>query len=317
MDNIMRNTTRKKMNINDTRLRIERRAKERAETAGRYAPNDTGLQTYIWYLSVAAILAFGWLTRGEERFVAESGTGYYLGIIGGAAMILLLLYPLRKTKRFMRDLGPIKYWFRIHMVLGIIGPVLVLYHANFQLGSMNSRVVLLASLLVAGSGLFGRYFYSKVHNGLYGRKLSLLELKDLIETDQGAIKRVLYYAPKLQERLFTFDDQALKSRYSLIGSAIHVISVAFKAKWIHMALRLHLRRTLKVVARRDKWNAAETLEHAREARRHIKAHMRAGMKVAGFTFFERLMALWHLFHMPLFILLIVVAAIHIVAVHMY
>ena len=123
--------------------------------------------------------------RGEEYFTAESGTGYYLGIVGGAFMLLLLLYPLRKTKRFMRGLGPIKYWFRAHMILGILGPVLVLYHANFQLGSMNSRVVLLLAFSSPGSGLFGRYFYTKVHYGLYGRKAGLLELKNMIESDKG------------------------------------------------------------------------------------------------------------------------------------
>lgn len=303
----------------DKRLRIERRTKERntAEAVDQYAPNGTGLQTYVWYLIVAATIAFGWITRGEEYFVAETGTGYYLGIIGGAMMLLLLLYPLRKTRRFMSGLGPIKYWFRAHMVLGIIGPVLVLYHANFKFGSMNSRVVLLAALIVAGSGLFGRYFYAKVHNGLYGRKLSLLELKGVIESDKGAIKRVLDYAPKLQERLFKFDERVLSARYSLIGSAIHGISIFFRAKWVKFVLFRNLRRTLKVVARREKWSAAEKKSHAKESRRHIKAHIRAGLKVAEFNIFERLMALWHIFHMPLFILLIVVAVIHIVAVHMY
>ncbi len=303
----------------DKRLRIERRFKERntPDTVDMYAPNGTGLQTYVWYLIIAATLVFGWITRGEEYFVAETGTGYYLGIIGGAMMLLLLLYPLRKTKRFMSSLGPIKYWFRAHMVLGIIGPVLVLYHANFKFGSMNSRVVLLAALIVAGSGLFGRYFYTKVHNGLYGRKLSLLDLKDMIESDKGAIKRVLDYAPKLQERLFEFDERVLRARYSLIGSALHGISIAFRAKWVKFVLFRNLRRTLKVAEQREKWSAAEVKRHAKESRRHIKAHIRAGLRVAEFNIFERLMALWHIFHMPLFILLIVVAVIHIVAVHMY
>lgn len=300
-------------------LRIERRTKERnaADAVDKYAPNGTGFQTYVWYLIIVAILAFGWIKRGEEYFVAETGTGYYLGIIGGAMMLLLLLYPLRKTKRFMSGLGPVKYWFRAHMVLGVIGPVLVLYHSNFEFGSMNSRVVLLTSLLVAGSGFFGRYFYTKVHNGLYGRKLSLLELEDMVESDKGAIKRVLGYAPKLQERLFKFDERVLRTRYSLIGSAIHGISIAIRAKWVKFILFRHLNRTLKVVARREKWSAAETKRHAKESRRHIKSHIRAGLKIAEFNVFERLMALWHIFHMPLFILLIVVAVIHIVAVHMY
>jgi hypothetical protein len=315
----MGNTVKKRSAGDDKGLRIERRTSERPEgdACDLYAPHGTGIQASLWYLVVVAIIAFGWITRSEEYFIAESGTGYYLGIIGGGAMLLLLLYPLRKAKSYMRWMGPIKYWFKIHMVLCIVGPVLVLYHANFKIGSMNSRVVLLATLLVAGSGLFGRYFYTKIHYGLYGRKASFLELKGMIESDRGAIKRVLYYAPRLQEILFKFDDIALKSRYSLIGSALHGIATVFRAKWVYLILRIHLRRTLKVVARREKWSAAETKRHAIESRRHIKAHILGALKVAGFHIFERLMALWHIFHMPLFILLIVVAIVHIVAVHMY
>lgn len=300
-------------------LRIERRIKERApdEAVDLYAPHGTGLHTYVWYLLVAATLVFGWLTRGEEYLTAESGTGYYLGIIGASMMLLLLLYPLRKTQRFMRDMGPIKYWFRVHMVLGIVGPVLVLFHANFRIGSMNSRVVLLFTIIVAASGLFGRFFYSKIHYGLYGKKASLLELKNLINSNKGAIKRVLDYAPKIQERLFRFDDVALQTRFSLIGSAFHGVKIAFMGKWLHLVLWIHLRRMLKIVALREKWTGPEKKKHAKESRLHIKAHVKAGIKVAEFNFFERLMAFWHIFHMPLFILLIIVAVIHIVAVHMY
>jgi hypothetical protein len=38
---------------------------------------------------------------------------------------------------------------------------------------------------------------------------------------------------------------------------------------------------------------------------------------AYLTFFERLFALWHIVHMPLFFLMLVAAGIHIVAVHFY
>ena len=38
---------------------------------------------------------------------------------------------------------------------------------------------------------------------------------------------------------------------------------------------------------------------------------------AYLTFFERLFALWHIVHMPLFFLMVVAAGIHIVAVHLY
>jgi hypothetical protein len=40
-------------------------------------------------------------------------------------------------------------------------------------------------------------------------------------------------------------------------------------------------------------------------------------QVAHLAFYERLFSLWHLFHMPLFLLLVVSALVHVLAVHMY
>ncbi len=63
------------------------------------------------------------------------------------------------------------------MMMGIIGPVCILIHCGFSLGATNSNIALFSMLTVAGSGIFGRYFYSKIHHGLYGRKATLAELQ--------------------------------------------------------------------------------------------------------------------------------------------
>ena len=49
----------------------------------------------------------------------------------------------------------------------------------------------------------------------------------------------------------------------------------------------------------------------------VKAYCRHMRHAAYLTFFERLFALWHIVHMPLFMLMVVAAGIHIVAVHLY
>jgi hypothetical protein len=40
-------------------------------------------------------------------------------------------------------------------------------------------------------------------------------------------------------------------------------------------------------------------------------------KVAEFSFYERLFALWHVFHLPMFLLMVVAAIVHVLYVHMY
>ena len=112
--------------------------------------------------AVVVVLWIGWANRDDNGLTPESGIGYWLGIAGGSLMLLLLLYPLRKRIKALRTLGSVGFWFRTHMILGVIGPVLVLLHTNFKLGSINSNVALLAMLVVAVSGVVGRYLYSKI-----------------------------------------------------------------------------------------------------------------------------------------------------------
>lgn len=271
----------------------------------------------VFYLLVGVALFIGWRVSGEEHIVAESGTGYALGIIGGGMMLLLILYPVRKKARFMRNWGAVKYWFWAHMVMGILGPVIVVFHSNFTLGSTNSRVVLFTTILVAGSGLVGRYIYTKVHYGLYGRQMTLKELIRDMEVKKSSLAFVLNYAPKLQKRLIRFNDAALRPRYSFHGSLAHYLIMSVWARWTHLMLRMGLRRALKVAAARAGWSAVEKRRRSLSARVHISAHIKSALRIARFAVYERLIALWHLFHFPLFILLLIVAVVHVLAVHMY
>ena len=95
------------------------------------------------------------------------------------------------------------------MLLGTLGPLAALYHCNFTTGSVNSRVALYAALLVAGSGFVGRYIYSKIHLGLYGRRTDLKELLSRIEVAAPTAMRAAAFVPELTKRLVEFDRTVL------------------------------------------------------------------------------------------------------------
>ena len=99
-----------------------------------------GLGPLLFAAAVIASLSTGWVMREEEYLSAKSGVGYWLGIVGSVLMLILLLFPLRKRYRFLRGLGRVPSWFRSHMLLGVIGPTLIIFHANFRVGSLNSSV---------------------------------------------------------------------------------------------------------------------------------------------------------------------------------
>ncbi len=152
----------------------------------------------IGFASAALLLVLGWFLRDYNILSAEEGVGYMFGIISVVCMLILLLYPLRKKFRILKFIGPLPKWFRNHMVLGVSVPIAALYHCNFQLGSLNSRIALFSALTVAGSGLIGRFIYSKIHRGLYGRRTSLKELLARVKVTSPGVGTLKYFiAPSL------------------------------------------------------------------------------------------------------------------------
>jgi len=270
----------------------------------------------FFFISGFAIYA-GWKLRDREYFNAESGTGYLLGIIGSAMMLVLLLYPMRKRFRFMAGWGPIRYWFRYHMMLGVVGPICILYHANFTLGSTNSSVALFSMLLVAGSGLIGRYLYVQIHYGLYGQRINLKELTIELEEEKGGLARNLEFAPSAKKQLLGFANSALSHSKGFFFSVGIFLFMRLRTRWAYRSLRGPLKQGLKQEAKRKGWSSSIYRRNLRNARLEAWHFLRQVRKVAEFNVYERLFALWHLFHLPLMVMMMIAGVFHVIAVHAY
>ena len=61
----------------------------------------------------------------------------------------------------LRNFGKVPTWFRSHMVLGIVGPALIIFHSNFHAHSLNASVALFFMLTIVASGIIGRYLFAK------------------------------------------------------------------------------------------------------------------------------------------------------------
>lgn len=269
----------------------------------------------FFFLAALIALYWGWQDRDSLRLTAENGWGYALGIIGGSLMLLLLLYPARKRLAFMRRLGPVKWWFRAHMMMGIIGPLLILYHCNFHLGSLNSNVSLLCMLLVASSGLIGRYIYSRMHYGLYGRRATAQELREdiLLLKEQSAF--ALPANSFLGTQLHALETAAQLTRANLISNALHIITYNLRSYWINANLGRFLRRAL--VSSTQPGSERLKGKQLREERRHLSNYLAALRKLNHLSYYERLFSLWHVLHFPLFLMLLISGIVHVIAVHLY
>ena len=117
-------------------------------------------------------------------YTAGSDFGYYLGLVGGCMMLSLLVYPLRKRWAVLESVGSMRGWFAFHIVVGILGPVLVLFHSTFRLSSINGTIAFWSMVIVTISGVVGRFIYLHVHVELDGRHATMKELNAISKSER-------------------------------------------------------------------------------------------------------------------------------------
>ncbi|KGJ95690.1 hypothetical protein [Thalassotalea sp. ND16A] len=259
-------------------------------------------------VTILAVLLLGWRLRDEYWYTAEDGWGYAFGIIGGSMMILLLLYPVRKYWKPMKNAFKVRHWFRMHMLFGLWGPVFIMLHSNFSLGSLNSSIALVCMLLVAGSGLVGRYVYQKLHRGLYGAQIEFSELNADYQLSKDHFTETALFSTEVQDELSQIESQLTHKNVRLTAS----LAVAKRIKKIQ--------KHSKVQAKELKAQAAGNKEQLALLILGIK-HWDKGLfklrKMANYALYTRLFALWHVFHYPFFLLMIITGIIHVFVVHIY
>jgi len=272
---------------------------------------------HLGFGGAALLVGVGWASRGVHLFTAKSGLGYVLGYVAIGCMLALLMYPLRKRLKFLAFLGPTKNWFRTHMMLGTLGPLCALYHCNFSPGSVNSRVALFSALSVACSGFVGRYIYSKIHVGLYGRRATLKELLARVELAAPVASRAAQFVPELSQRLAEFDKAVLAAPAGLLASFVLPFRLALVTRLQYWKLMRFARRRLFV----ESMCSPRVKEHALRleelTRDYVARHLREVRRVAEFTAYQRLFALWHVVHRPFFVVLLLSVGVHVFAVHYF
>lgn len=272
----------------------------------------------LWIYALLTALVLGaWQLSRLGLFEAGDDVGYWLGVAGGSMMLLLFSYPLRKHVRALHRLGKVKWWFIVHMVLGVGGPLLILLHSTFRVGSLNAAVALYSMLVVAASGVVGRFIYLHIHRGLSGERTQLAQLQARAGFDQSQARSRLHFAPRVEALLLAFAQDELRCAPGWHTWLRQVFVLPLRMWWLYLRCALELRAPLRELAARRNADGAERARRGRLARKLVRRYLASVVRVAQFTAYERLFALWHVAHVPFVYLLVICAVVHVVAVHAY
>jgi hypothetical protein len=271
----------------------------------------------IWTFLIAGLIVWGSHAHLERYITPQRGVGYALGIIGGSLMLVLLIYSARKRIAWLRWMGSIPAWFEIHMVLGVVGPILVLFHSNFSLGATNSNVALFSMLLVAGSGVIGRYIYTRLHARLEGHEDTLEHLKSV-----GERLRLQKYSgdflPGLLDAIERVERRLIEPPKGSIARVLHLSTGAVRITLARWLMRRAIKDAVQTACRRESRIVAR---HAQRlglvARHYANRRLDAGRRMTEFKAYSRLFSFWHVLHIPLFFMLLIAGTAHVIAINVY
>ena len=271
----------------------------------------------IWTVVVACLIAWGAHAHLERYITPQRGLGYALGITGGSMMVVLLMYSARKRLRWLRWMGGIPAWFEFHMVLGVVGPILVLFHSNFSLGATNSNVALFSMLLVAASGVVGRYIYTRLHARLEGHEGTLEQLKAVGERLRMQARSVSFL-PGLLDAIDRVEQKLIEPPKGGLRRIVHLSTGAVRmaiARWM-------VRREIKdAVFKARRVESVVVARHAirlgEVARQYAYRRLEAGRRTREYKMYARLFSFWHVLHIPLFFMLLIAGVVHVVAINVY
>lgn len=289
-------------------------------TIGELAPPKSRLRVrwpLVWSVVTALILVWGYHAHLDRYITPQRGFGYALGIIGGSMMILLLLYSARKRVRWLRWMGGLPAWFEVHMALGIVGPVLVLFHSNFRLGATNSNVALFCMLTVAGSGVIGRYIYTRLHAHLEGHEDTLEQLKaagERMASKSGSME----FLPGVIKSLEDIERRWIDAPRNPIWRIPHLLTGGLRMAIARWRIRAEIRRAVERARHGGSTLiAAHSVRLAAVAESYARRRLDAGRRITEFKLYSKLFSLWHVLHLPLFFMLLIAGIVHVVAINVY
>ncbi len=271
----------------------------------------------IWFAALGSLITLAVMIRLQEWYTPATDVGYYLGVVGGVLMLLLFIYSFKKRVRAFRNWGATKPWFIFHMMCGVLGPVAIIFHSAFRINSHNAMVAMVSMLLVAGSGIVGRYLYVRIHDGHSEHELKLEALEGEESGRKLNITRDLEWAPNVLQELANF--RAKAKEYE--GAGLRQSVGALGLPWVEWRIRLRCHQLLRVPldqrAKERNWDTEKSLHRRQQFDALIHRYTSTVKRSAQLATFKRLFALWHVLHLPFVYLLAGSAVYHIVAVHMY
>ena len=231
---------------------------------------------------------------GYWQWKAGGSVGHKLGLVGSSMMVLMLLYSVRKRVGALRRLGPLGRWLDVHIYLGVFGPLLVVLHSSFKVQGLVA-LSFWSMVIVASSGVLGRYLYLQIPRTRAGEERALVEL----EAEDRELSGQLRTRFRLDEAQIAGLDAlvAVPTRVGLLGGFARLVTDD-----------LRLRSGLRAFARSCRSVPAPVFaDFERVVRQKAQVHRR----ILLWDRVHELFHYWHVLHKPFALVMYLFMIVHV------
>jgi hypothetical protein len=252
----------------------------------------------------------------KHAYLKPSGTiGLRLGMFGVLLFLFIYLYPLRKKWAWLGRQGNSRRWLDFHVLLGLIAPVAVTFHSSFKFSGI-AGVAYWIMLVVALSGVVGRYIYSQIPRSLNFAELSLQEAQEQSLRTATQLKNTGILSARDIDGLLRLPGIREIQSISLIGvlGRMLLFDIGFPLRvWrLRQKMLWSQRRWWSLVGlgRGENVVLERAISMAREQTLLTK-------KILFLSKSQRMLHLWHIIHRPFSYSFAVLASIHVIVVLMF
>lgn len=272
------------------------------------AKSTKAIVTLIWLAIASVPLIYGLeyyrLPSSERPFSSQydvlkpSGLiGQGMGIFGSLMIIVgVASYSIRKRSRSVQRYGKLRNWLTFHIFLCTLGPFLILLHSTFKIGNI-AAIAFWSMSVVVGSGIFGRYVYQHIPKGLdgvfYGPDHMKAQKSDLVN------RLSLMTGESVDAVRNIFATFGRKQPRGLVSAMVSTVR-------FDMALR-HLTHGLSLTLEE---RGIEPSVRDRAIPVFVEG-LRLDHSVGVSGPMQRLFGYWHVFHIPLAIVMLITFLVHV------
>ncbi|MDH5638908.1 MAG: hypothetical protein OEZ04_10475 [Nitrospinota bacterium] len=252
------------------------------------------------YYLLGFVQHYGYLDKYGQANEPSKGIWHLIGIVGTACFIIMMSYSIRKRFSFMVDAGSLRSWLDVHMFLGIVGTVLTTTHTTYKLGGLVS-ISFWCMIIVASSGLLGRYLYGWIPHQVSGKELEMEEIRAYLEASDQQMQDTLGKSPKIVKYYDQISsppgsdkDNALVAIFKMIFFDIANMLLIGKI-WVELIME----KELPTSAKKQLFSMIREKNSMLRSRNFL-------------TTAQRLLHYWHVFHKPLAVMMFIVMVIHVI-----